>query len=64
LKKHARWVSTLTGFLGSDDDRAYDFSAQVTSLSTRYDAIVVERPMYFNYGGAWTGGHDVVGYTP
>ncbi len=25
--------------------------------------IVAERPMYFNYGG-WTGGHDVVGYTP
>ncbi len=25
--------------------------------------VVVERPMYFNYNG-WTGGHDVVGYTP
>ena len=23
--------------------------------------IVCERPMYFNYRGAWTGGHDVVG---
>ena len=23
--------------------------------------IVAERPMYFNYGGAWDGGHDVVG---
>lgn len=23
--------------------------------------VVAERPMYFNYGGVWTGGHDVVG---
>jgi len=23
--------------------------------------IITERPMYFNYKGAWTGGHDVVG---
>lgn len=26
--------------------------------------IVAERPMYFNYDGSWTGGHDVVGYQP
>ncbi len=26
--------------------------------------IIAERPMYFIYGGLWTGGHDVVGYTP
>ena len=26
--------------------------------------IIVERPMYFNYDGQWTGGHDVVGYVP
>jgi Tol biopolymer transport system component len=35
-------------------------SADVTSNQP----IICERPMYFNYGGAWTGGHDVVGYTP
>jgi len=23
--------------------------------------IIVERPMYFNYNGVWTGGHDVIG---
>jgi hypothetical protein len=23
--------------------------------------VVAERPMYFNYKGVWTGGHDVVG---
>ncbi len=26
--------------------------------------IVVERPMYFNYNGAWSGGHDAVGSVP
>ena len=26
--------------------------------------IIVERPMYFSYSGAWNGGHDVIGYTP
>jgi hypothetical protein len=26
--------------------------------------VIVERPMYFLYNGVWTGGHDVVGYTP
>jgi len=26
--------------------------------------IVAERPMYFNYKGSWTGGHDVVGFSP
>ncbi len=26
--------------------------------------VIVERPMYFNFRGAWTGGHDVVGYMP
>lgn len=25
-------------------------------------AVLVERPMYFNYQGQWTGGHDVVGF--
>jgi hypothetical protein len=26
--------------------------------------VIVERPMYFNFNGAWSGGHDVVGYVP
>ncbi len=26
--------------------------------------VIVERPMYFNYGGSWTGGHDVLGLVP
>jgi Tol biopolymer transport system component len=26
--------------------------------------VIVERPMYFNFQGKWSGGHDVVGYVP
>ncbi len=37
-----------------------DVSIKVTSDAP----IVAERPMYFNYQGAWTGGHDVIGYAP
>ncbi|OFW57113.1 MAG: hypothetical protein A2Y75_01965 [Candidatus Solincola sediminis] len=35
-------------------------SVKITSDSP----ILAERPMYFNYGWKWTGGHDVIGYTP
>ena len=35
------------------------------SIKVEADApIVAERPMYFNYGDSWTGGHDVVGAPP
>jgi hypothetical protein len=36
-----------------------DVSMKLTSASD----FIAERPMYFNYQGAWTGGHDVVGAT-
>jgi hypothetical protein len=26
--------------------------------------VIVERPMYFSFGGVWPGGHDVLGYAP
>jgi len=45
--------------LGTGNDAAHDFSTAVTSDKQ----IVAERPVYFNYNGAWTGGHDVVGAT-
>ncbi|MBC7081858.1 MAG: hypothetical protein H5T44_06445, partial [Thermoplasmatales archaeon] len=45
--------------LGTGDDPAHDFSARVEC--TNGQQIVAERPMYFNYMGKWTGGHDVVG---
>jgi Family of unknown function (DUF5719) len=47
--------------LGEADDAAHDFSARVQCTNGRQ--IVVERPMYFDYKGVWTGGHDVVGAT-
>ena len=37
-----------------------EVSVRVRSSSAN---LVAERPMYFNYGGVWTGGHDVVGAT-
>jgi hypothetical protein len=46
--------------IGIQDSRRGDVSIQV--LAENGD-IVAERPMYFNYGGAWTGGHCVVGTT-
>jgi hypothetical protein len=46
--------------LGQGDDAAHDFSAKVECTNDLQ--ISVERPMYFNYKGAWTGGHDVAGF--
>jgi hypothetical protein len=45
--------------LGTGNDPSHDFSTMVTSDQP----IIAERPMYFNYNGVWTGGHDVVGFT-
>jgi hypothetical protein len=38
--------------------RGQDVSTKVTSTVP----VIAERPMYFNYNWAWTGGHDVVGF--
>ena len=43
--------------IGAHDDAHGDVSIKVASDQP----IVAERPMYFNYNGAWKGGHDVVG---
>lgn len=48
--------------LGAGEDVAHDFSTAV--LCTNGQKIVTERPMYFNYHGALTGGSAVMGYTP
>ena len=50
----------LTVSANSDVGANQDISAKVSSDNP----IIVERPMYFNYQGAWTGGHDVVGFVP
>jgi hypothetical protein len=52
--------SRLTVNVNQDVGANQDISAQVSSDNQ----IIVERPMYFNYNGVWTGGHDVVGFVP
>jgi len=56
---HSRYTVVVNDILGRGDDPAHDFSAKVES--TDGVGVIVERPMYFNYRGAWTGGHDVLG---
>ncbi|MBK5093088.1 MAG: hypothetical protein JJE48_06200, partial [Actinobacteria bacterium] len=56
---HSRSTVVVRDKLGTGDDAAHDFSAKVES--TNGVGIIAERPMYFNYRGTWTGGHDVVG---
>ena len=52
---HSRLTIDVSGALGGGKD----FSCRVAS--TNDVGIIAERPMYFNYGGAWSGGHDAVG---
>ncbi len=47
--------------LGVGNDLAHDFSTKVAC--TNGQEIFVERPMYFNYNGVWSGGHDAMGAT-
>jgi 5'-nucleotidase / UDP-sugar diphosphatase len=47
--------------LGTGDDPSHDFSAKVECTNGK--PIIAERPVYFNYNGVWTGGHDVMGVT-
>jgi len=51
----SRETIDVRGFLGPN----IDCSAKVTADA----GIIAERPMYFNYQGAWSGGHDVLGAT-
>jgi hypothetical protein len=36
----------------------------VSTIIRADSPIVAERPMYFNYGWRWTGGHNAIGYCP
>jgi hypothetical protein len=41
-----------------------DKPGQDVSMRIHSDqGVIAERPMYFNYSGSWTGGHDVLGAT-
>jgi len=60
VPRHSRSTVNARSKLGQGDDAAHDFSTKVEC--TNGQKIIVERPMYFNYKGIWTGGHDVVGF--
>ncbi len=53
LAAQSRFTLWLNPWVGPDKD----ISLKVHATAN----IIAERPMYFNYAGAWTGGHDVVG---
>jgi hypothetical protein len=59
VKASSRSTVRVKDVLGEGDDAAHDFSAKVECTNSRQ--IIAERPMYFNYAGKWTGGHDVIG---
>jgi hypothetical protein len=61
VPRKSRVTVNAQDVLGQADSSVSDFSFSVISLNAQ--AIVVERPMYFNYKGAWTGGHCTVGFT-
>ncbi len=61
VPKNSRYTVRVKDTLGEGDDAAHDFSAKVECFNDL--PILVERPMYFNYKGMWTGGSDVVGAT-
>ena len=56
----ARATIPVSSVLGTGDDPAHDFSAQVTCTN---GDVICERPTYFDYQGKWDGGFDVMGAT-
>ncbi len=55
VPKRARATYNAADFVGAD----HDLAAKIVSDQP----VVAERPMYFNYQGKWTGGHDTLGAT-
>jgi hypothetical protein len=55
---HSRATIPVRSVLGTGDDSGHDFSAHVQCTNV---GVICERPMYFDYAGGWTGGHDVLG---
>lgn len=54
-------ASRKTVFVNTDAGAGYQLSVMLQVVSG--GGIVVERPVYLDYGGTRTGGHDIVGYT-
>jgi hypothetical protein len=61
IPPHSRSTVNVHDFMGAVDGPHADFSAKVES--TNGVGIVAERPMFFIYKGAWTGGHVNAGIT-
>ena len=59
VPKQSRYTVKVVDTVGQGED--------VSVVATSDQPVIVERPMYFNYGAdkglGWTGGHDVVGST-
>jgi hypothetical protein len=56
IKPHSRYTVNLNDTVGNNRNLSIKVTSDVQ--------VVVERPMYFNYKGAWQGGSCVVAYTP
>jgi len=54
-----RMTVNAKDILGEGEGPSHDFSAAV--FSTNGEQIIVERPQYFDYHGAWPGGSDAMG---
>ena len=54
-----RMTVNAKDILGEGEGPSHDFSAVVSSTSG--EQVVVERPQYFDYKGAWPGGSDAMG---
>ncbi|MBU2686261.1 MAG: hypothetical protein KKF41_01605, partial [Actinobacteria bacterium] len=56
---HSRSTVFVPDALGTGDDPSHDFSCKVECVNNRTN--IVERPMYFDYQGEWTGGSTSTG---
>jgi len=51
---NSRYTVDVNSVVGPNKDLSLEVQSETPNL-------VAERPMYFNYNGTWTGGHDAVG---
>jgi hypothetical protein len=56
INAHSRYTVNVNDTVG--------LGKNVSLKATAGAPIVIERPMYFDYGGGWPGGHCVMGFTP
>ena len=57
LPADSRTTVSVNGIIGAGLDVSLAIFTTDGDSNGYYDPIVAERPMYFDYGGAWTGGH-------